>query len=303
MVTTSENEQGIVANESVPLYREYIALTKPRIVISNLITVLGGYLVAKSGAVEWLELLIVLLGAALVMASSCAINNYWDKDMDKYMTRTQNRALPSGRMKPRHVLTFGLILGVVGLGLLYVLNILTFVLGLIGIFVYVVIYTMWLKRSSTHSTLAGAVSGAMPPIIGYCAVSGQLDAGAWILFGILLLWQPPHFFALGIRRVEEYREAGFPLLPVVKGIFPTKVQMVIYIALLVPLSLLLYVFDYVGMIYFVFALVLGLVWLALSISGFWAKHNERWATVLFGYSMIYLTVLFIVMMFDTTPLV
>src|SRR5690606_9760353 len=126
----------------------------------------------------------------------------------------------------------------------------------------VVIYTIWLKRTSTWSTSVGGISGAMPPVIGYVAVSGEMDLGAWLLFAMLFLWQPPHFWALGIRRKEEYRAAGYPLLPVVKGTLRTKIQMIPYVVLLVASTVLLFVYDYVGWIFLIVSGALGLIWLA-----------------------------------------
>jgi protoheme IX farnesyltransferase len=173
-------------------------------------------------------------------------------------------------------------------------------MAIIGLFFYVVIYTIWLKRTSTLNTVVGGVSGAMPPVIGYVAVSGQMDAVAWILFIFLFLWQPPHFLALAMRRCEEYRAAGIPMLPVVRGFEETKRQMLIWAAVLIPASLLLYGLGVVGIVYFTLALILGLVWVGLLIVGFYVKDEIRWARKMFLYSIIYLTVLFNVMIFNTT---
>ena len=238
----------------------------------------------------------------MVMASSAALNNYWDRDLDQKMTRTQTRALPAGKLKPNQVLVFGIVLGIAGLAVLFFcVNPLTALLGLIGIFVYFVVYTVWLKRTSTLSTAVGAVSGAMPPVIGYCAVSQQMDAGAWILFAMLFLWQPPHFWSLGIRRKEEYRAAGFPLLPVVKGVKRTKLQMIPYIVMLIPVSTLLYIYEYVGIVYFMTALLMGIAWLYLCLSGLRAEDDEKWAKRNFMFSNNYLLIIFVVMILNTLP--
>ncbi len=280
-------------------WRDYVQLTKPRIILSNLIAAFGGFWMASGWQINLLTLVLMLAGSSIVMASACVFNNYLDRDLDQKMARTQNRALPTGRIAPSHVLIYGAILGVVGTVLLALIHWLSAVLGLVGIFVYVIIYTLWLKRSSTWSTSVGGISGAMPPVIGYVSVSEQLDAGAWILFAILFLWQPPHFWALGIRRKEEYRAAGFPLLPVVKGVRRTKWQMLPYVALLIPTSILLYTFDYVGVIYLVVAVVLGAYWLWLCISGLWAKDDEAWSKRAFMFSLYYLTITFAVIIVDT----
>ncbi|WP_425464832.1 heme o synthase [Paenibacillus piri] len=281
-------------------WRDFVQLAKPGIIFSNSITAFGGFWVASGWHINWLQMIYTMIGTALVMASGCVLNNYLDRDMDIKMARTQNRALPSGKISPQVVMMYGIILGVIGvLGLGLLVNPMSALLGLIGLFVYVWIYTAWFKRTSVWSTVVGSISGAMPPVIGYCAVRNDIDAGAIILFGILFLWQPPHFWALGIRRMEEYRAAGFPLLPVVRGTFITKISMIRYIVLLVPLSLLLYVYGYVNVFYFYAAVVMGLYWAFLCIKGFKAQDEELWAKKMFIYSINYLTVMFIIMVITT----
>jgi protoheme IX farnesyltransferase len=239
------------------------------------------------------------LGTILVMASGCVLNNFLDREMDMKMTRTKKRVLPSGRINPQNVLIYGITLGVIGLAVLYKVNPLSCLLGLLGLFGYVWVYTAWFKRTSVWSTFVGSFSGAIPPVIGYCAVANTLDAGAWILFAFLFLWQPPHFWALGIRRMEEYREAGFPLLPVVKGSYVTKLSMVRYIVLIIPVSVLLSVYGYVGKFYLITAVGMGLIWLFMSLQGFKAEDEEQWAKKMFVYSINYLTLLIIMMVIDT----
>ncbi|KQL45789.1 protoheme IX farnesyltransferase [Brevibacillus choshinensis] len=286
------------------MLKDLVALTKPRIIRLNLIAAFGGYWVASRWEIDLWGLLWMLLGSALTMASACVFNNYLDRDFDTKMERTRDRALPQGRMKPQAVLLYAIVLGVVGSCVLFVLvNELAGWLGLLGIFVYVVIYTMWLKRNSTWSTSIGGISGAMPPVIGYCAVTGEVDMGAWIMFALLFLWQPAHFWSLAIRRVEEYRAAGFPLLPVVKGITRTKWQMVPYIVLLVPASVLLYTYGYVGTYFLVLSVVLAVVWLGHTVAGFRAKNDEKWAKTNFIISINYLMIMFLTMILDTNRIV
>jgi len=280
--------------------RDYIQLTKPGILRSNLIAAFAGFWVASQGNVQWSLLIYMLIGTTLVMASSCVFNNYLDRDYDGLMERTSHRPLPSGRLEAIKVFLYASILGAIGLLVLFLLtNTLAGILGIVGMIVYVIIYTAWLKRASTLSTVMGSFSGAMPPVIGYTAVTGSMDAGAWILFGILFLWQPPHFWALGIRRMEEYRAAGFQILPDVKGVHRTKIQMIPYVVLLIPVSLLLYFMDYVGVYYFVVALVLGVLWLLLCLSGFVTKDDDRWAKRTFIFSINYLLITFVVMILNT----
>ncbi|RKP56123.1 protoheme IX farnesyltransferase [Cohnella endophytica] len=283
------------------MLKDLVALTKPRIIRLNLIAAFGGYWVASKWdhIFSW-TLLWMLVGSALTMASSCVFNNYLDRELDMKMARTRDRALPQNRMTPGFVLGYGIILGITGLVVLFALvNPLSGWLGLLGMFVYVVVYTMWLKRSSTWSTSIGGISGAMPPVIGYCAVTNNVDAGAWILFALLFLWQPAHFWSLAIRRKEEYRAAGFPLLPVVKGVTRTKWQMLPYIVLLIPASVLMYSYGYVGIYFLILSVGIAVVWFVHAISGLRAKDDEKWAKADFMISINYLMIMFLAMILDT----
>jgi protoheme IX farnesyltransferase len=283
--------------------KDLVALTKPRIIRLNLIAAFGGFWVASKWDWETIfswSLLWMLLGSALTMASACVFNNYLDRELDMKMERTRDRALPQNRMTPRFVLMYGIVLGAIGLIVLFALvNVLSGWLGLLGMFVYVVIYTMWLKRSSTWSTSIGGVSGAMPPVIGYCAVTNTVDEGAWILFALLFLWQPAHFWSLAIRRKEEYRAAGFPLLPVVKGVTRTKWQMLPYILLLIPASVLMYYYDYAGIYFLILSVGIAVVWFIHAVSGLRAKDDEKWAKADFMISINYLMIMFLTMILNT----
>ncbi|OXS53314.1 protoheme IX farnesyltransferase [Cohnella sp. CIP 111063] len=281
--------------------KDLVALTKPRIIRLNLIAAFGGYWVASKWDPDIWILVWMLIGSTLTMASSCVVNNYWDRDLDLKMERTRDRALPQKRLSPGFVLGYGIALGIAGLAVLFLLvNPLTGWLGLLGMFVYIVVYTMWLKRSSTWSTSVGGVSGAMPPVIGYCAVTNEVDAGAWILFALLFLWQPAHFWSLAIRRKEEYKAAGFPLLPVVKGVTRTKWQMLPYILLLIPASILMYYYDYVGIYFLVLSVGIAAVWFVHAVGGLRAKDDEKWAKTDFMISINYLMIMFLTMVLNTT---
>lgn len=293
-------EDTAVVSPRPATLRDFLILAKPGILFSNSMTAFAGFWVASKWDIDWLLMVFTLIGTAVVMASGCVLNNYLDREMDAKMDRTQKRALVTGIIAPRVVLIYGIILGIVGLSILtFLVNPLSALLGLIGLFLYVWLYTYWFKRTSVWSTFMGSFSGAVPPMIGYVAVNPTLDAGAWILFGILFLWQPPHFWALGIRRKEEYRAAGFPLLPVVHGVYPTKIAMVRYLVLLVPVSLMLFLYGYVGWIYFAAATIMGLYWVFLAAKGFSAKDDVAWAKKMFIFSLNYLTILCIIMVLDT----
>ncbi|MGP0586559.1 heme o synthase [Paenibacillus timonensis] len=284
-------------------WKDFIALTKPGILRSNLIAAFAGFWVASRWELDYIQLVVMLLGTALVMASSCVFNNYFDREMDTKMARTKNRALPTGKLSPKTVLWYAVTLGVLGLTVLFAFcGPLAGLFGVVGMLVYVVVYTLWLKRSSTWSTSIGAISGAMPPVIGYVAATGRIDLGAWMLFALLFLWQPPHFWALGIRRTEEYRAAGFPLLPVVKGIPRTKLQMIPYLVLLIPIPILMYAYGYTGVWFLVIGSLLSVAWLLMALQGFRAKDNDVWAKRVFLFSVNYLTIALIVMILDTVRL-
>ncbi|WP_059049449.1 heme o synthase [Paenibacillus senegalimassiliensis] len=284
-------------------WRDFVALTKPGILRSNLIAAFAGFWLASRWELDIFGLIVMLVGTGLVMAASCVFNNYFDREMDTKMARTKNRALPTGKLAPKTVLWYASILGAAGLVVLFAFSgPLAGLFGIIGMLVYVVVYTLWLKRTSTWSTSIGAISGAMPPVIGYVAASGQIDLGAWMLFALLFLWQPPHFWALGIRRTEEYRAAGFPLLPVVKGIPRTKIQMIPYLVLLLPIPVLLYAYNYTGIWFLIIGELLSVLWLLMALQGFWAKDNDAWARKVFLFSVNHLTICLIVMILDTVRL-
>lgn len=282
------------------MLKDLIALTKPRLLRLNIFAALGGFWVASKWHIDFVLMIWMLIGSTLTMASATVVNNYWDRELDLKMDRTRGRTLPMGRMKPSSVLTYGIVLGVLGIAVLFILvHPLTGWLGLLGWLAYIVIYTIWLKRTSTWSTSIGGIAGAMPPVIGYCAVTEQVDAGAWLLFALLFLWQPAHFWSLAIRRVEEYREAGFPLLPVVKGIKRTKLQMIPYVLLLLPTVVLMYTYHLAGIYFLIISLALGGVWLIHTIRGLNTENTEKWAKTNFIISINYLMVVFIAMIANT----
>jgi protoheme IX farnesyltransferase len=282
-------------------FRDFVSVTKVGITVANMMTVFAGLWLASEGNASGLTILWTLLGTALVIMAGTCLNNYIDRDLDKNMARTANRALPNGRLTPQSVLLLGLIFAVLGvITLFFMLNPLTAYVGLIGLFFYVIVYTMWLKRTSTLSTIGGAVSGAAPIVMGWTAYTNNLDMGAWILFLWMFLWQMPHTLALAIRRSEDYRSGGIPVLPVVKGFEVTKRHNMRYVAGLIPLSFLLVPFASVSYTWLITAAVLGLGWFALALYGFFMKDTIKWARISFVFSLIYLTVLNIVMIIEGT---
>ncbi|SFX68015.1 protoheme IX farnesyltransferase [Thermoactinomyces sp. DSM 45891] len=281
-------------------WRDYYEITKPGINKSNLLATFTGFWLASGFQhFDFLNLLWTLLGTALVIAGGCVLNNFYDRDIDPKMNRTETRAVPEGRIKPIVALWYGIFLSLAGFIVLGVLvNAVAAFLGFVGFFVYVMIYTMWLKRTSVWNTVVGGVSGAVPPMIGWVAVTGRIDLTAWALFLVLFMWQPPHFFALAMRRVEEYRAAGIPMLPVIKGFAETKIQTLLFTLLLLPSSLLLFFTGASGWVYLTAATILGVVYIILSIKGFYAKDDIAWAKMMFIYSLIYLMGILLVIVID-----
>jgi protoheme IX farnesyltransferase len=295
-------ERYITPHTLAGIWKDFIDITKPGINASNLLATFTGYLLAAgyTHTFGWMVFIYTMIGTALVIAGGCTLNNFYDRDIDPHMERTRIRAVPSGRMKPRTALIYGIILTVVGhLVLAMGVNILAAVLGFIGFGVYLFVYTMWLKRTSTWNTVVGGISGAVPPVIGWVAVTGRLDLAAWALFFILFLWQPPHFFALAMRKAKEYKAAGIPMLPVVKGNAETKKQILFFTILLLPASILLFATGAVGWTFLITAIILDIIYGYLAIKGFSKKQDEdQWAKQMFIYSLIYLTLILFLMMVD-----
>ncbi|MDN6115147.1 MAG: heme o synthase, partial [Enterobacterales bacterium] len=205
------------------MMKQYLQVTKPGIIFGNLISVIGGFFLASKGSLDVPLFIATMVGVSLVVASGCVFNNYIDRDIDKIMERTKNRVLVKGLIAPKVTLTYATLLGLAGVALLYVAaNPLAALLAVIGFIVYVGVYSLYMKRHSVYGTLIGSLSGAAPPVIGYCAVSNEFDAGALILLAIFSLWQMPHSYAIAIFRFKDYQAANIPVLPVVKGISVAK---------------------------------------------------------------------------------
>lgn len=277
--------------------KDFLALIKIGIVNSNLVTTFTGLWLAFQFTdrhfLQELDLMVyALVGAAFIIAGSGAMNNYIDQDIDPVMKRTKSRPTVTGRFSPRFVMTIALLLLVVGEILLFMASYAAGVWGLAGIISYVVLYSMWSKRKYASNTIVGSISGAIPPIIGWTAVDPSLGLEPFALFFIMFAWQPPHFYALAMKRTEEYRKAGIPMLPVVKGFNRTKKSMLFWVILLCPLPFLL---TKLGLGFIILATVLNLGWFVLALKGFKAKDDLRWANKMFIYSLNYMTILFVSM--------
>ncbi|KKI93774.1 protoheme IX farnesyltransferase [Bacillus sp. SA1-12] len=284
------------------LWQDFLSLIKVGIVNSNAITTFTGIWLALyfsgEGFLANIDIvLFTLIGSSLVIAGSCAINNYYDRDIDHLMERTKERPTVTGKVNPLQALRIGIFLLTIGFVFMLMTTLTATIISLIGVVTYIFLYTMWSKRLYTINTVIGSVSGAVPPLIGWAAVDANLSVMAWVLFLIMFIWQPPHFLALAMRRTEEYRAANIPMLPVVHGFDVTKRQIMVWIACLLPLPFYLYE---LGIVFLLLATALNIGWIIIGIKGFNNKDAEmKWATKMFVYSINYLTILFVSMVLFT----
>ncbi|MBD2071237.1 protoheme IX farnesyltransferase [Leptolyngbya sp. FACHB-671] len=284
--------------------QSYWQLTKPRIIILLLITTAGSMWIAAEGKVDPLLLLVTLLSGALAAASANTINCLYDRDIDYEMERTRHRPLPSGRIQPRDALLFAIALAVLSFTLLTVFaNLLSALLAMSGIATYVVVYTHWLKRHSTQNIVIGGAAGAIPPLVGWAAVTGELSWAAWVFFAIVFFWTPPHFWALAMMIREDYAKVKVPMLPVIVGDAPTARQIWIYTLLLIPVTLLLvYPLHVMGAVYTAVALLLGGVFVTKAWSLLQSPSDQQLARSLFKYSILYMMLLCAGMAVDSLPI-
>jgi protoheme IX farnesyltransferase len=277
---------------------DYLALMKPRIIVLLLVTTLTTMVVAAGGWFGWALAVYTLLGGTLAAGAANAINCYWDRDVDAIMHRTRGRPLPARRVSPAHALGFGLVLSlaaVLVLGL--AVNWLSASLAFFGILFYVGVYTMWLKRNTPQNIVIGGAAGAIPPLVGWAAITHSIGIPALLLFAIVFLWTPPHFWALALNRSEDYRAARIPMLPVVRGNAETVRQILLYTLALVAVTLALAWIGVLGRIYLISAVALAVPFLALAVR-LVRETTARRAWALFGYSILYLGLLFAAMAVD-----
>ncbi len=275
----------------------YYEVTKPRIQIMLLFTELCAMMVAHKGLPDFRITSAALLGLALSSGGAAALNMWYDRDIDALMERTQKRPLPSGLITPREVLVFGITLIVLSFFILYTaVNPLAAILAMLGAFYYIVIYTMWLKRRTPQNIVIGGGAGAFPPLIGWTAVTGQIGLPALIMFAVIFMWTPPHFWSLALYRSADYARAGIPMMPVVRGARKTKRQSVLYAVCLTLTSSLLYFTHTVSSLYLIIAGTVGLLFITLTvITLFESDTTFVWARRTFAYSLLYLPLLFIFM--------
>lgn len=281
----------------ISLARDLVALTKPRITLMVLITTAGGLWLAPA-IVSPSTILWTLVATSMVVGAANTLNCWLERDVDKHMARTKRRPLPAGRLSAGWALGLGIALGAISVPVLALLvNPLTGLLAAVALVSYVWVYTP-MKQRSPAAVLVGSVPGALPPVMGWTAATGELGAAGLVLFGILFLWQLPHFLAVSIFRQREYTKAGIKVLPAVRGDAVTKRHAAFYAGALVPVSLLLVPLGIAGMLYLVVAGVLGMGLFAWSLWGLRAEAGNRWARQLFVASLVYLPLLFTALAID-----
>jgi protoheme IX farnesyltransferase len=276
----------------------YVALTKPRIVELLLVTTVPTMVVAARGVPSGWLVLATLVGGALAAGGANAVNMYVDRDIDRLMERTQHRPLVTGAVSPQAALAFAVVLELLAFAELWALvNLLSAVLAVSATLFYVFVYSLWLKRTSTQNIVIGGAAGAVPVLVGWAAVRDSLGLAPLVLFAIIFVWTPPHFWALAIRYRDDYRRADVPMMPTVVGFTRTARQIVLYTLLLWAASLVFYPVAHMGDLYLVVAAVLGAIFLWQAVQLLRDRTPER-AMRLFGYSISYLTLLFAAMAAD-----
>jgi protoheme IX farnesyltransferase len=293
VATTSDYAPG-----APPLWRRYLELTKPRVVALITFTAVVGTLLASPGAPPLEALVWGNLGIALAAACAATLNHVLDRRIDAQMARTRARPLPSGQLSERQALVFAAVLGVSAMAILaFLVNLLTAVLTFLSLIGYAVVYTVWLKRATSQNIVIGGAAGAAPPVLGWAAVSNGIDPNALLLFLIIFVWTPPHFWALAIARRDEYARAGIPMLPVTHGVAHTRLQVLLYTVLLVVVTLMPFLTRMSGLIYLAAALVLnaGFLYYALALK---ISAREELPMRVFRFSVTYLMWLFAALLVD-----
>lgn len=280
-------------------WRSYYNLCKPKVVYLIVFTAIVGMLLSTHGALPLDTFIAASSGIGLAAASGAALNHWVDQRIDVLMERTSQRPLPQGDLSSRQALIFALSLAVISMVILLIwTNVLTTLLTLTSLIGYAVIYTMFLKRSTPQNIVLGGAAGAAPPILGWSAMTGEVNTEALLLFLIIFVWTPPHFWALAIKRKDEYARAGLPMLPVTHGVVFTKLHILLYTLMLFSVTLMPFVIHMTGVVYLTGAIVLGLGFIYHAIKLFNTGNSDKHAMKTFGYSIFYLSALFAFFLLD-----
>ncbi|MGA7594316.1 MAG: heme o synthase [Gallionella sp.] len=283
------------------MLRDFWHVTKPGMVLGNLVPVMGSFFLASRGHVDVALFLSTTIGISLLIASACVLNNWMDRDLDRIMARTRDRVLAAGLMSTNAAFLYTSVLGLAGLLLLLEMdNLLSVAILLAGFLIYVCVYSLYWKRHSVYAPLIGSLAGAAPPLAAYCAVTGRFDAGAVILLMIFGLWQIPHFYAIAIYRLDDYTAAAIPVLPVKHGVPATNRQIIGFIAAFILATMMLTFGGYTGYNFLAAAIVSGLVWLTVAWKAYNSCGERNWARNLFVCSIMINFTLCVMMSIDYT---
>lgn len=292
------NEAVAEVHIAVPAWKTFLALCKPRVVLLLVFTAIVGMLLASAGNPPWLTIFLASLGIGLAAAAGAAANHWIDRRIDAIMARTKSRPLPQHQVTPVSVITFALLLALASMVVLIAwVNLLTALLTFISMIGYAIVYTVFLKPATPYNIVLGGAAGATPPLLGWTAVTGEIHTEALLLFLIIFIWTPPHFWALAIKRREEYARAEIPMLPVTHGVAFTKLQILLYTIMLTVISVLPFIIEMSGIIYLSAALSLGIgfIWHAVRL---FREEGDSHAGPTFGYSIFYLSMLFGFLLLD-----
>ncbi|CAL4325329.1 Protoheme IX farnesyltransferase [Buchnera aphidicola (Protaphis terricola)] len=269
------------------MFKYYLEIIKPRIIIGNIILLIGGFFCFLGDFFNFFLFLYTILGTSLVIASSCIFNNLIDREIDARMCRTRNRVLVKKLIKPIYVYILGFFLGIVGIFILGILvNFLSMLLSIIGFIIYVCLYTIFLKRKSIYSTFFGSFSGSLPSLIGYTAIHNTIDIVCFLLFIILVFWQMSHFYAISLMYLEDYKNANLPLFPILKGVKKTKKHIFYYIILYIFFSFFLMLFINFNYIFIFFISIFNFYWLYLSYLNIKSNNYYKFSKKIFYFSIL-----------------
>ena len=293
-----QNSRTYNQNSFLNILREFIVLTKPRVNLLIMFTAIVGMLLAQQGTLDYELISFASIGIGLAASAAAIINHVVDQKIDSIMDRTKSRPLVNGSIKPLHAIYFALFLSVTSITMLYLLvNVLTALLTLLSIIIYSVIYSVYLKNLTSQNIVIGGIAGAMPPLLGWTSITNQIEPFPLVLFLIIFLWTPPHFWALAVYKYEDYKKADIPMLPVTHGRDFARLHIFLYSILLFCIALFPYVLGLSGFIYLTGVVLIGLKFVIDSYSLMISKSASE-AIALFKYSITYLAVLFALLLFD-----
>ncbi len=293
-MTTSDTPSS-----SKPTIADFLTLCKVKVVALIMLTAVVGMFLAVPNLPPMHLVILASIGIALASSSAAVFNHVIDQKIDNEMARTHKRPLPEGKITSKTALIFGVVIGVIGIGILAIgVNMLTAVLTLLALIGYAVFYTMYLKRATPQNIVIGGAAGAAPPLLGWTSITNSIELGALLLFLIIFIWTPPHFWALAIHRQKEYAKVNIPMLPVTHGHYFTRIQILLYTILLVVITVIPYLVGMSGLIYLVGAMLLGIGFLYFAIQMLRLPEDKQLPMKTFGYSINYLMILFIILLVD-----